>query len=82
MELLKDYDFTLQYLLGKENVVVDALSRKPCQLIASIMVKEWQKLELLSEFGLQTTEIGKGRHFGCLVIQPTIISRILEAQQK
>ena len=28
MEFLKDYDFTLYYHLGKENLVVDALSRK------------------------------------------------------
>ncbi|WMV32377.1 hypothetical protein MTR67_025762 [Solanum verrucosum] len=28
MELLKDYDVTIQYHLGKANVVVDALSRK------------------------------------------------------
>ena len=45
------------------------------------MIQEWQTLELLSEFGLQMKKIGKGRHFGCLVIQPTIMSKILEAQQ-
>ena len=28
MELLKDYDVTIQYHLGKANVVADALSRK------------------------------------------------------
>ena len=28
MEFLEDYDFTLHYHLGKENVVADALSRK------------------------------------------------------
>ena len=28
VKLMKDYDFTLQYHLGKANVVVDALSRK------------------------------------------------------
>ena len=28
MELLKDYDCTINYHLGKANVVVDALSRK------------------------------------------------------
>lgn len=28
MELLRDYDMTIQYDPGKDNVVVDALSRK------------------------------------------------------
>ena len=28
IELLKDYDFTIEYHLGKANVVADALSRK------------------------------------------------------
>lgn len=28
LELMKDYDCVIDYYLGKENVVVDALSRK------------------------------------------------------
>ena len=28
MELIKDYDVTIQYYLGKANVVVDALTKK------------------------------------------------------
>ena len=28
IELLKDYDYTIEYHLGKANVVVDALSRR------------------------------------------------------
>ena len=82
MELLKDYDFSLQYHPGKANVVADALSRKPQTVIASLMVREWQALEAISEFDLQPLTSAGGRHFGCLVVQPTIVSRILEAQQK
>ena len=36
MELLDDYDFTLHYHPGKENVVVDALSQKSRGALASI----------------------------------------------
>ena len=53
MELLKDYDFTLQYHPSKSNVVADALSRKPRKpILATLMVKEWQALETLAEFVL------------------------------
>ena len=56
MELLKDYDFTLQYHPSKANVVTDALSQKPRKLIlATRMVKEWQALETLVEIDLQST---------------------------
>ena len=53
MELLKDYDFSLQYHPSKENIVVDALSRKPQTVIASLMIREWQALETITEFDLR-----------------------------
>ena len=40
MEFLKDYDFTLHYHPGKENVVADALSRKSQGALASIASQE------------------------------------------
>jgi hypothetical protein len=36
MELLKDYDCTIQYHPGKANVVTDALSRKSSRSLAHI----------------------------------------------
>ena len=53
MELLKDYDFSLHYHLGKANVVADALSQRPHTIIASLMIREWQLLETIAEFDLQ-----------------------------
>ena len=40
MEYLEDYDFTLHYHLGKENVVVDALSWKSRGVLASTASRE------------------------------------------
>ena len=41
MEYLEDYDFTLHYHLGKENVVPNALSRKSWGVLANVASREW-----------------------------------------
>jgi hypothetical protein len=46
LELLKDYDFDLNFLPGKANVVTDAMSRKSLHL-STHMVKE---MELIKQF--------------------------------
>ena len=45
MKFLKDYDYTINYHLGKANVVADALSRKA--QVAGLMIKKWNMLERL-----------------------------------
>lgn len=40
MDLLKYYDYKIMYHPGKENVVVDALSRKNTCLLAQLMIFE------------------------------------------
>ena len=45
MEFWEDYDFTLHYHPGKENVVADALSRKSRGVLASVASREWQMLK-------------------------------------
>ena len=56
MEFLEDYDFTLHYHHGKENVVADELSRKSRGALASIASREWRMLETVGQFGLQYCE--------------------------
>ena len=82
MELLKNYDFTLQYHPSKANVVADGLSCKPQKIVvAYLLIKEWQMLETLAKFIIQAYNHSKGRHFGCLMVQPMVINRFIEAQQ-
>ena len=82
MELLKDYDFALQYHPSKPNVVANALSQKPCHIVALLMIKEWRALETMEEFRVQPVDIEERRMLGCLVVQATLIDQIIEAQQK
>ena len=82
MELIKDYDFTLEYHPGKANVVVNALSRKSQEIIASLLIRECWALETMSEFDFQISEDREGSHFGCLIVQPVFVNRIIEAQRK
>ena len=56
MELLKDYNCSILYHLGKVNVVVDALSRKSAGSLAHISTKRRpiiKDLHELIEQGLQ-----------------------------
>ena len=40
MECLEDYDYTLNYHLGKANVVAEALIRKSRGILASVASRE------------------------------------------
>ena len=78
MEYLEDYDFTLQYHPGKENVVADALSRKSRGVLASVASREWLMLEIVGHFGLQYGERTQGV-LGILVATPSLLSRVIES---
>ena len=78
MEFLEDYDFTLHYHPGKENVVANALSRKSRGVLASIASWEWRMLETVGQFGLQYHEQAQGT-LGSLVVSPSLLSRVIES---
>lgn len=59
MEHIEDYDFELQYHLGKANVVADALSRKPARL-ASLVIHEWKMIEDLGFYAMHFEEVREG----------------------
>ena len=79
MEFLEDYDFTLHYHPGKENVGADALSRKSRGALTCIASQEWWMLEIVRQLGLRYNEQAQGT-LGSLVATPSLLSRVIESQ--
>ena len=79
MKYLEDYDFTLHYHPGKENVVADALSRKSWGVLASVASREWQMLETVGQFRLQYSDQAQGV-LGSLVAMSSLMSRVIDSQ--
>ena len=79
MEFIEDYDFTLHYHPGKENVVADALGRKSRGALARIASREWRMLDTMGQFGLQYSEQAQGT-LGSLVATQSLLSRVIESQ--
>ena len=67
MELIKDYDYVIDYHSGKANVVADALSRKSVQTLRAL-----NAYFSLSDDGSIVAE---------LIEKPNLLNRVLEAQK-
>jgi hypothetical protein len=52
---LLEFDFTIEYKKGKENLVVDALSKKYCKLFSISVAKPMWIKEVLASYGNDTT---------------------------
>ena len=63
MELLKDYDCTIDYHLGKENVVADALSGKSTGSLAYMQTIQLPLMVELRELGVELRTHASGALF-------------------
>src|SRR4051794_35010696 len=78
LELIKDYDMSLQYYPGKANVVADALSRK--SYVNGLTAGELPE-ELCEQFKDIRLEIVPEGFLASLEVQPTLVDKIREAQK-
>src|SRR4051795_4813926 len=78
LELIKDYDLSLQYHPGKANIVVDALS---CKTYVNYMSSKDLPKDLCEAFRDLSLEVVPEGFVASLVVQPLLIDRILEAQK-
>ena len=53
LELIKDYDLTIQYNLGKANVIADTLSRKMEGSLAAIITHQLRFMRELEKMQLE-----------------------------
>ena len=83
MELLKDYDCTIEYHPGKVNVVADALSRKTQgNTIKLTHPERLGEMTALRGINVELKWDNKGRLSAMLKIKPTWLEQIIHAQDR
>jgi hypothetical protein len=71
IELIKDYDCTLEYHPGKANMVADALSRKNKATLGRLTVRKDQQLAELKEMSADLGINAGGELVAQLLVRPT-----------
>ncbi|KAK6151813.1 hypothetical protein DH2020_014448 [Rehmannia glutinosa] len=80
LELLKDYDCTIEYHPGKANVVADALSRKSYGTISYLSVHAIPYLLDMRKMNVELNVNDMGVLYASLGVRPVMIERIKQAQ--
>ena len=78
MELIKDYDCTIEYHPGKANVVANALSRKPKGSYAYLQIVYLPLLIELRSLGVQLQVAYTGTLLASFYVCPLLVDQIKE----
>jgi hypothetical protein len=80
LELIKDYDCSINYHPGKANVVADALSRKSYGFSAALLTTQKHIINDLERLGVEVVIGGSQSYLASLSVQPTLIEKIKSSQ--
>ncbi|KAL5840989.1 hypothetical protein ACOSQ4_013597 [Xanthoceras sorbifolium] len=80
IELIKDYDCTIEYHPRKANVVADALNRKPTSSVAHLKTVYLQLLVELRSLGVRLKMSDSGALVAAFHARPILVDRIRELQ--
>ena len=80
IELIKDYECTIEYHPGKANVVADALSRRPMSSISHLRAVHLPRLIELRSLGVRLKLTDSGVLLATFHVRPVLIDRIRELQ--
>ena len=80
IELIKDYECTIEYHPRKANVVADALSRRSMSSISHLRVVHLPRLIELRSLGVRLELIDSGALLATFHVRPVLIDRIRELQ--
>ena len=76
LELVKDYDCSINYHPGKANVVADALSRKPSSFSAALLTTRKEIIRDLERMEIEVVVGHSEAYLTSLSVQPTLVERI------
>ena len=80
LELIKDYDCSINYHPGKANVMADALSRKER---LNMMTTPKELSEKIKRFELELCDCGKVEEvYRAMTFQPTLVEKIKKCQEE
>ena len=81
MELLRDYTLEIKYHHGKATVVADALSRKPRDVVSSLLTTNQSFLSELDALQIDVILPAGQSHLVALQVTSQVVDRIKECQK-